>query len=400
MKITWAYRLILLALVTSAPGCAMSRWMASSPDYKQAQIRYNIQGNLVDEKPRPAPVQPAVAGGTPAMVVQPSMDPAKQYIRTLDLVYPYPADGDKALAVLHITSTVDSSSVLGAGGFARRKDNEILMLELKRHDVDSVLRSLGNDGYFRGETKAQPGVTLTTVIDGQHRTTPWVRSEKLDTLAQRLMAKGKRVDPAKVPEILAAMSSSEPRGNRPPSGANTQMPQGTMPPAAPMQTPPATQPMPGATYPLPEPSSYRHQGASPALPSPAPMPPAATVPPTGAMPGLNQPGTGIPGPVLPGAQMPATPTYPAAAQPYPTTYPQTAAVQPYPATYPQTAMAPQAAYPQPATGSYPPAATSPVYPQAAQPQGYPQTMPAPAYPQTAVVPQASTVPGMPAYQVQ
>lgn len=391
MKITWAYRLILLALVTSASGCAMSRWMASSPDYKQAQIRYNIQGNLVDEKPRPAPVQPAVAGGTPAMVVQPSSDPAKQYIRTLDLVYPYPADGDKALAVLHITSTVDSSSVLGAGGFARRKDNEILMLELRRHDVDSILRNLGNEGYFRGETKAQPGVTLTTVIDGQHRSTPWVRSEKLDTLAQRLMAKGKRVDSSKVPEILAAMSSSEQRSNRPPSGVNTQMPQGTMPPAtgypatmppgAPMQTPPATQPMPGSTYPLPEPSSYRHQGASPTMPSP--MPQAATVPTTGTMPGMSQPG----------APMPTSPTYPAAVQPHPITYPQSA-------TYPQTAMAPQAAYPQTAPGSYPQVTPSPMYPQAVPSQGYPQTMPAPAYPQTAVPPQASTVPGMPAYPVQ
>jgi len=400
VRTTWAYRLILLALVISAPGCAMGRWMTNSPNYKQAQIRYHIQGNLVDQKPQPAPVQPAVAGEPPAMVVQPSSDPDKQYVRTLDLVYPYPADSDKALAILHIKGSVDSSSVQGAGGFARRNANEILMLTLKRHDVDVVLRDLAREGYFEGQNKSQPGVTLTTVIDGHHRTTPWVRSERLDTLAQRLIAKGKHVDPAKVPEILAAMNPPNQRNGRPPRGAGNPTDAPTsLPPVngAPATMPSTVQPLPGMTYPLPEPSSYRHQDAGPALP--LPMPPAATTP------GMNMPGAAMPGQPMPAATMPSmtaavNPPYPATSQGYPVDYPQTASVQPYPATYPQTTAVPQTAYPQTAPIAYPQTSTTPMYPQTVPGQAHPQTIPVPAYPQTTTAPQAAAVPGTPAYPVQ
>jgi len=352
----WVYRIFLLALVVTAPGCAIGQWMSDTPDFKQVQIRYHIQGNLVDQKPQPSPVQPAVAGGQPAMVVQPSSDPDKQYVRTLDLVCPHPADPSKALAVLHTQGSVDSSSVQGAGGFARRAADEILLLSIRQRDVDAILRDLNNEGYFDGETKAQPGVMLTTVLDGQHRTTPWVRSERLDTLAHRLMAKGTQVPPDKVPKLLAAIAMADQRNRQagnaagtpgapgatpPAAGYPSTMPTpGTMPAPMPGQVPPAMQPQPNMPYPLPEPSSYRQAGVTAPAPQMAPQV----------------------------AAMPTAPGYPPAAQPYPSPYPQTAAV-------------PQTMYPQ--------TAPSQAYPQTAPMQAYPQTMPAPA-----------TAPAMPSYPGQ
>lgn len=338
MRTLWAYRLILLTLVVSAPGCAIGQWMSDTPDFKQVQIRYHVQGNLVDQKPQPSPVQPAAAGSAPAMAVRPSSDPDKQYVRTLDLVCPHPTEQDRALVILHTKGSVDSSSVQGAGGFARRSADEILMLTVRRRDVDAILRELDSEGYFEGQTKAQPGITLTTVLDGHHRTVPWVRSERLDTLAHRLMARGKHVNPAEVPELLAAVAGPEQRKGQPPRGAagTPGMPGATPPagypatmPAAPAtmpgtlpgQAPPATQPQPAMpSYPLPEPSSYRQAGITAPLPS-----------------------TALPHMAPPGATMPVNHGYPPAAQPYPSPYPQTAAAPA--AVYPQTT--PGQAYPQP-----------------------------------------------------
>ncbi len=336
MNTTWAYRTLLVMLVAIAPGCAAGRLITGTPDFKQVQIRYHLQGNLLDQKPQPSPVQPVAAGGEPAVMVMPSSDPDKQYVRTLDLVYPYPAGSDKALAILRTVASTNTSSVAGVSGFARRNSNEILSLSIRRRDIDAILRELKSEGYFEGETKVQPGVTLTTVLDGQHRSTSWVRSDRLDTLAQRLMSRGQRVDATEVPELLASIAAADGnRQGRPPRGAGS-TPTGPVPGA---QQPAATMPangqpthgaQPQPTYPLPEPTAYRQLGS-----------PAAAQ-----------------------AQMPHSPIAPGA-QGYPQAYP----------TYPTTA-----SYPSPMPHASVPAAHAPGgYPHAMAPPAWGQAVPTPQH---------------------
>ncbi len=256
------FRLFGLALICAIAGCSSIRGWArrgETPGYEEFHCRYTLQGNLLAGAPQSVPT----GDGPSAVVLTTTASPAPsdQYVRTLEIIYPYPVGTENALAVLRITTPKDKDSPLPAGGFPKDPglwNQEVRTLAIKRHDIDRVLRDLDEQGYYSAETHCQPGVSMCTVQDGDTRNGPWKRVPALDTMAHRLMARGETPAPGDLEKFLAANVTAPP--------ASTGRPPVVRPPAQP----------PAAPRNYPEP---RHSGRQV---EPLPMPSTRRLPPMAA----------------------------------------------------------------------------------------------------------------------
>ena len=250
--------LLVVAPLLSTWGCAGAKgWLKPRevPSCQSFRCQYTIEGNLAAHQPAVAVTDPQTQATV--LTAARSVAPADQYVRTLELLYHYPAGSDGCLAILRTARLKNCDVALAAtwpGPDPSLWEHEVRTLKLSKQEVDSVLACLEKQGYFADEQVCQPGVNLCTMRDDASKCGPWQRVDALDLLAHRVMARGTTVNPAKLSAELvtvAAWPSNQPATNQAPAtqslpGAPELVPSRQTPPQlrGPIQLPPQVELLP------------------------------------------------------------------------------------------------------------------------------------------------------------